>query len=396
MKRVYLATAATCALTLLGFILLFSLRDRRIEADSLKVGFIYENDESMPYTYNFVTAERALETEYGGRVQILTKSNTLETETEEPTLDLIRRGCRIIFTNSYSEQFADLAPDYPDVQFCQVSHLEKAPETVPENYHTFKGEIYQGRYVSGIVAGMKLKELIDQGVLSREEAVAGYVAAYPTAEVISGFTAFLLGIRAIVPETTMKVRYTRTWGSYMKELDAARKLIDAGCIVLSQHSDTIGPAVACEEAQTDHPVYFIGYNQSMLDIAPTTALISTRINWTPYILGAVGAVFEDIPIEKNVDGKVHGSDIGAGFERGWVEMLELNTYVAAEGTQQKINETIDSLKRGNIQVFRGEYTGVNPDDPSDTCDLRTGFAENAAYSSPSFHYILDDVITVEQ
>ena len=392
MKRVYLAVIITSALTLLYFSHTFSFWDSGIGLSTLKVGFIYENDESMPYTYNFVAAERALEEQYGRKVQILTKSNTLEEETEEPVRDLVRSGCNILFTNGYSGQFMELASEYPDVQFCQISYMEQPPETAPENYHTFNGEIYQGRYAGGVVAGMKLRELLDRRLIAPGEARVGYVAAYPTAEVISGFTAFFLGVRSVAPEADMRVRYTGTWGSYSKERDAAKRLIREGCVVLSQHTDTIAPAVACEEAALRHTVYFVGYNEGMMDVAPTTALISTRINWKPYILSAVDAVFKGETIEKNVDGNVHGNDVSAGFERGWVEMLDLNTYIAADGTEQKLNETIENLKRGTIQVFRGDYIGVNPEDPSDICDLSTGFQENASYSSPSFHYILKGAI----
>ncbi|MBQ7371845.1 MAG: hypothetical protein IJW67_08190 [Blautia sp.] len=132
----------------------------------------------------------------------------------------------------------------------------------------------------------------------------------------------------------------------------------------------------------------------MLDVAPTTALISTRINWIPYILGAVEAVLENVPIEKYVDGNVHGNDISAGFDRGWIEMLDLNTHIAVNGTQQRINETIEALNRGSIRVFQGDYIGVNPEDPSDTFDLSRGFTENEDSSSPTFHYVLEDVIEV--
>ena len=266
---------------------------------------------------------------------------------------------------------------------------------MPANYHTFKGEIYQGRYVSGIAAGLKLRELIDQHVIIPEEALVGYVGAFPSAAVISGYTAFLLGIRSVAPEAVMKVKYTNTWGNYSVEKLCAKSLIEEGCIIISQYSDTIGPAVSCEEAAGYRQSFFVGYNQSMLDVAPTTALVSTRINWVPYIVSAVEAVMKNKAIESYVKGNVHENDISAGFDKNWVQILELNTLIAVEGTEEKMNEAINGLKKGTLQVFKGDYLGVNPEDETDTIDLNQGFAENADSSSLAFHYVLKDVITIE-
>ena len=396
MKRVYFAVILTCALVLLLFGRLNYSAYKEKSSGKLMVGFLYEDDESTPYTYNFTLAEMALREQYSDKVQIFSKSNVREKETEEPIRDLIVKGCSIIFTNSHSDNILAMASEYPSVQFCQISYLEKPAGNVPENYHTFKGEIYQGRFISGIVAGLKLRELIDNGSISPEEALVGYVGAFPSAAVMSGYTAFLLGVRSVAPEAVMKVRYTSTWGNFTLEKQCAETLINEGCIILSQHSDTIGPAVACEEAAARRQTYFIGYNQSMQNIAPTTALISTRINWIPYVCGAVEAVLQNKKIEKYVKGNVHGNDMSAGFELEWVQMLELNSLIAAEGTQEKMEASIAALKKGSFQVFQGDYLGVNPDNPDDTCDLNQGFKENKDSSSPAFHYVLQDVITVEE
>ena len=259
------------------------------------------------------------------------------------------------------------------------------------------GEIYEGRYVSGIVAGMKLKEMIDQGVISPDEAKIGYVGAFPYAEVISGYTAFILGVRSVVPSAVMTVKYTNTWTNYTLEKQCAKELIDEDCVIISQHSDTTGPAVACEDAaDSGKNVYHIGYNQSMIDVAPTTSLVSTRINWSYYIFSAVDAVLENKKIEEYVDGNIHGNDVGAGFEYGWVQMFDINSLIAADGTSEAVDKAIDELKKNRIQVFKGDYIGVNPDDDSDTYDLNKGYIENENQSAPSFYYILKDVITVEE
>ena len=365
--------------------------------DGLKIGFIYDNDESTAYTYNFSLAKDAVEKKYGDKVEILTCSNVLDDEMEEPLRELAGAGCDIIFFNGYSGLVKDLAPEYPDTEFCQTSYMDMYGKEVPENYHTFKGEAYQCRYVSGIAAGMKIKQMIAEGVVSEDQAVVGFVAAFPTPEVISGYTAFLLGIRSVVPEAVMRVCYTETWSSYAHEKSAAQRLIDEGCVIISQHTDTIGPAIACEEAYQERNVCFVGYNQSMSEVAPFTSLVTSRICWEPYVLTAVEAVMANKSIEDVVRGKVHGTDVSAGFEEGWVEMLDLNQQSAAPGTQEAMGSVIERFKRGNTDfVFKGGYTGTDPDDPSDTVDLNKGYIENENTSYPLFHYILSDVITVEE
>ena len=397
MKRIILTTLASCLALILLFGYIYRIWEPVQQVDTLKVGFLYENDESSPSVYNFDLAKEALVKQWGDGVQVLVKSNVLETETEEPLRELVRKGCSIVFVNSYSPQVSVVAGEYPEVQFCQVSIRASQGATLPDNYHTFNGEIYQGRYVSGIAAGMKLRELIDAGEISAAQARVGFVGAFPDTEVISGYTAFLLGVRSVVPEAVMRVRYTNARSSYSAEKACAAALIEEGCIVVAQHTNTIGPAIACEEsAGAGRHVYHIGYNQSMLDVAPITSLVSTRVNWIPYVTGAVAAVADNRSIEARVAGNVHGGrDISAGFERDWVQMLELNKPIAAPGTQEAMDAAVEAFRKGRLQVFKGDYTGVNPDDASDTCDLSYGFAENRDSSLPAFHYVLDDVIEVE-
>ena len=395
MKKTYIVTFITCLVMLAGFCIMFRILNPAAVRSTIKVGFIYDNDESTAYTYNFSLAKDALEKKYGDRVEIYTSSNVLDDEMEEPLRKMAVNGCDIIFFNGYSEMVKELAPDYPNTQFCQTSYMDMSGVEVPENYHTFKGEAYQGRYVSGIAAGMKIKQMISDGIIGEEDALVGFVAAFPTSEVISGYTAFILGVRSVVPQAVMKVAYTYTWSSYAHEKSAAQQLINDGCVIISQHTDTIGSAVACEMAAADRRVIHVGYNQDMVDIAPNTSLISCRVNWTPYVVGAAQAVLDRKPIEKAVEGSVHDSDICAGFDLGWVQVLDLNKQIAAFGTQEKLDKAVEALRRGTLEVYRGDYTGVDPINPSDTCDLKLGYQENEKYSWPTFHYILNDVITVE-
>ena len=237
--------------------------------------------------------------------------------------------------------------------------------------------------------------MISDGVITENQALVGFVAAFPTSEVISGYTAFLLGIRSVVPQAVMQVCYTDTWSSYAHEKSAAQKLIDNGCVIISQHTDTIGPAIACEEASQKKEICFVGFNQSMSEVAPAASLVTSRVCWEPYVLAAVEAVKKDKSIESVVSGNIHGTDISAGFDKGWVEMVDLNQQVAAPGTEEAMNNAIAQFKRGKKDfVFKGNYIGVNPDDSSDTYDLSKGYIENEKSSYPLFSYMLSEIITV--
>lgn len=397
MIRVYKITFASAAmLIIIAFCINFLVRDKDA-GRILKAGFVYVGDASTAYTNNFVKAQESIEKKYKGQVETISEYNVSEGNVEEALKKLVAAGCGIVFTTSYGygEKTKEFAADYPGVQFCQATCSNANEEPVLSNYHTFMGSIYQGRYISGVVAGMKLKELIEKGEITKEQAKAGYVGAYPYAEVISGYTAFFLGIRSVVPEATMTVRYTNTWGNHILEKKCTKKLINEGCVIISQHSDTAGPAAACEETDRSQAVYYVSYNESMADIAPTTYLTGSKINWTVYMEEAVGAVLARKDIEKCVKGNINGNDAGAGFENDWVRMLGINEFTAAAGTKEKVDELVREFKNNNIQVFQGEYTGVNPDNPSDTIDLREGFNENSKSSAPVFNYILDDVITIK-
>jgi basic membrane protein A len=359
------------------------------DGDVTTVGFVYIGDNSEAYTANFIAAQTAIEETFGDSVVTIAKYNVAEDSVESPLRELAESGCDIIFTTSfgYGEVAKELAVEYPDVQFCQAT-CEDATDDVP-NYHNYMGTIYQGRYISGVVAGLKLAEMIDNGEITTDQAKIGYVGAFPYAEVISGYTAFLLGVRSVVPEATMEVNYANSWGDYDTEKTMATAMIEDGCVIISQHSDTEGPAEACEAAMANGTtVYCVAYNQDMTDVAPNTCLISSRIDWAPYEVSAVQAV---------IDGTEIPRDDWAGFDEGWVAMTDLNTAIAAEGTQDKIDELTAAFADGSLtslDVFSGDYTGTNPWDETDTIDLSAGFNENESKSAPAFSYVLDGVITV--
>lgn len=383
------AVAGTCLL--LALLAIFALPTLSVRPTI--VGFIYDNDEDTPYSHNFSLAQEAIEREFSDRVKVMAYTNVLEEALDAPVDELAANGASIVFTNNYGNM-REQAAKYPSIEFCQVSNDPYPDDEALPNYHTFKGEIYQGRYASGVVAGIKLKDLLDRGKIGSSQAKVGFVAAFPYAEVISGYTAFLLGVRSVVPEATMEVRYTHAWENYVLEKDCATLLLDNGCQILSQHTDTVGPAVACEEYYA-REVYHVGYNQSMTDVAPNASLVSTRICWDPYIVDAVRARLEDKPIEDVVQGNVHSkNDMSAGFNKGWVELDGLNERLLPDGAAKTVDETIAQLNADASIVYVGDYVGVSPTDPKDTCDLTEGFRENENSSIPAFHYVLRDVITI--
>ncbi|MBR6186382.1 MAG: BMP family ABC transporter substrate-binding protein [Clostridia bacterium] len=397
MKRYYVMTVLTALALLLVFSLIYSVWDESPSQDSITVGFLYSEDESVPNTYNFSLAQSALESAYGDQVHILVRNNVPKTGMEDPARELIKKGCAILFTNSDSEQLIDLARNYPDVQICQVSNsAAKEKGERPDNYHTFNGRINEVRYVSGVAAGLKLQSMIENGEAEKENVRIGFVCDYANSEALSDATAFLLGIRSVVSDASMLIRCTSKGGGYHREMECAAQLIEEGCVVISQYSETYGPAVACEAAAANKKVIHVGCHQSMIDLAPTTSLISVRVNWTPYVTGAVKAVMNRKSIESTVSGRVYGgNDMSGGFDVDWVQVLELNRHLATEGMEARINKLIDSFKKGNVDVFRGNYTGVDPFNSSLSIDLTQGFTENKSASYPTFHYLLQGVMTIE-
>ncbi len=387
--------AAVLAFALIGGYLLLK-EQTTVSRDVVTAGFIYDGDESTPYSANFIRAVNQLEAEYGDKVRVIERFNVPHESVGEVIDDLAAEGCNIIFTNSYGygEETKNKAKSYPEIEFCAATCDNANSEPVVTNYHTFMGSIYQGRYLSGIAAGSKLSEMIQNGTISENEAVMGFVAAYPCAEVISGYTAFLLGARSVCPSAVMKVKYINTWTSYGLEKQAAEQLIAEGCVILSHHSNTIGSAIACENADMPYPVYHVGYNQDMISIAPTAALVSCRIEWAPYFISAVEAALANEPIESHIDGNITGNDASGGYREGWVKTLELNGAAASVYTKAMLEKAEEDMVKGRTHVFSGSYTGVNYANAGDTIDLSTEYIENQASSAPTFCYVLNDVISI--
>ena len=253
--------------------------------------------------------------------------------------------------------------------------------------------IYEARYVSGVVAGMKLNEMIADGTITEDTAKIGYVGAFPYAEVISGFTSFYLGAKSQCPSVTMEVQYTNSWADMSGEAEVAAKLIDDGCVLISQHADTTGAPSTCE----DKKVPCVGYNVDMTTVAPDAALTSPTNNWGVYYTHAVQCVLDGTPIE---------TDWCQGFSEGAVDITPINEAVAAEGTDAKVTEVENAIKDGSIHVFDTSAFTVNGSSLEDLIAEGGDYAKYADYvsdgyyheselaSAPSFDIIIDGITSV--
>ncbi len=398
MNNKYVITVFTALLYVAVILLSTKIFSDEDASKTIKVGFVYSGDLSSAYTKNFIRTQEELEAAFGERIQTFVKHNISENGSDcvQAIEELVQEGCNLIFTtvSGYGLSTKQMAAKYPSVQFCNASGDLANQVPVLPNFHNFMGMVYQARYICGVVAGLKLKELLNTGKINYTNAKIGYVASFPVAEVISGYTAFFMGVRSVVPEAEMSVLYTRTKGNHKKERQAAERLINEGCVIISQHSGSTAVAMACENASSKNGkiVFHTGYIQSMTDVAPTTSLVSCRINWTPYVIGATQAVLKGKKIESAFRSHIEGNDVAEGFYKDWIEIIGLNKLIAARGSEEKIESLKKQFKAGNIDVFAGNYVGVNPENENDVWNLQIPYIENEKKSAPSFCYELYDVI----
>lgn len=310
------------------------------DASKLKIGVIYIGDENEGYTASHMQGIQEMKKEYGlSDDQIIQKTTIAEDEScYDAAADLAESGCNIVFANSFGHEDYILraAGEYPEVEFCHATGYKAASSGLP-NMHNYFDNIYEARYVSGVVAGLKVQEMIDNGTITKEQAQIGYVGAYPYAEVVSGYTAFYLGAKSIVEDVTMQVRYTNSWADPALEGETATSLIAQGCVLISQHADTTGAPSVCETKGV--PV--VGYNIDMTSVAPNTALTSPTNNWGSYYKYAVGCLIKNEKIT---------TDWAQGYADNAVAITPLGK-ACAEGTQAKVDEVIAAIKSGTLHVF---------------------------------------------
>ena len=316
------------------------------DGETMKVGFIYLHDENSTYDKNFIDAAQAACKAAG--VEIVEKKNIPEnTECLEAAEDLVDRGCSIVFADSFGHEsyMAQAAEKYPEVQFCHATGTT-AHTAGLDNFHNAFASIYEGRYLAGVAAGMKLNEMIAAGKFTAEEAKMGYVGAFTYAEVISGYTSFFLGARSVCPTVTMDVQFTGSWYDENAEKEAATALINNGCKLISQHADSLGAPTACENTNVPN----VSYNGSTEASCPNTFIVSSRIDWEPYFTYMINCV-------KN--GEKIDTDWTGTLATGSVVLTDINENVAAEGTQEKMDEVKAQLEDGTLHVFDTTTFTVN-------------------------------------
>ena len=311
-------------------------------ADDFKIGVICLHDENSTYDLNFINAVNSVKKTLGLKdEQVVIKTGIPESEECTTTAeDLVSQKCKIIFADSFGhEQYLiPVAKAHPEVEFCHATGTKAHTEKLA-NYHNAFASIYEGRYLAGIAAGLKLNEMITEGKIKAEEAVIGYVGAFTYAEVVSGLTSFFLGARSVCPSATMKVRFTGSWYDQAKEQEAANALINQDkCVLISQHADSLGAPNACEEKKVPN----VSYNGSTYEAGPNTFIISSAINWAPYFHYIIKQVSE---------GKAIDTDWNGTISTGSVVLSGLNSNVAAKGTKEAIDKAIAEFKAGTLHVF---------------------------------------------
>lgn len=320
-------------------------------AKDFKVGAVLVGDENEGYTYaHIVGLQKALANLGLSEENIVWKYSIGEDEScYDACIDCVDQGCKLIITNSYGHQSfcKQAAEEHPEVEFVAMTG-DTARASGLTNFHNAFTNIYEARYVGGIVAGMKLQQLIDEGKVQDKNIDAdgnikiGYIGAYPYAEVVSGYTAFFLGLRSIVPNVAMGVQYTNSWFNITAENEAAKALIADGCIIIGQHADSTGGPAACEELlAAGTTVYCVGYNVDMLSAAPNAALTSPTNEWDVFYTYAIGAV---------LNGKTFDTNWTAGFDKNAVAVTPLGAS-CAPGTQEAVDQAIADLKAGTLHVF---------------------------------------------
>ena len=311
------------------------------EVEDVKLGVILLHDEDSTYDLNFINGVIEAVAALGlSEDQVIMKRNIPESnECYEAALDLVDEGCNIIFANSFGHEtfILEAAKECPDVQFCHATGTMAHTAGV-ENFHNAFAAIYEGRYLAGIAAGMKLNEIKAAGKLKGEVPMMGYVGAFTYAEVISGYTSFYLGAKSVCPDVIMKVQFTGSWYDEKEEKTAAEALINAGCDLISQHADSMGAPTACENAGIPN----VSYNGSTVASCPNTFIVSSRINWAPYFQYIVNQV---------AAGEAIATDWTGTIATGSVVLTDVNTAVAAAGTVEAINEAIAAFQKGEIKVF---------------------------------------------
>ena len=369
-------------------------------AADVKLGFIFLHDENSTYDLNFMNAAKEACAALGlTEDQYIFRTNIPEgQECYDAACELADAGCNIIFADSFGHEdyMIQAAQEFPEVQFCHATGT-KAHTQGLSNYHNAFAAIYEGRYLAGVAAGLKLNEMIEAGQFTAEEAKMGYVGAFTYAEVVSGYTSFYLGAKSVCPTVTMDVTFTGSWYDETAEKEGANKLIAGGAKLISQHADSMGAPTACETAGVPN----VSYNGSTVAACPNTFIVSSRINWAPYYEYVVNCVRS---------GEAIAADWTGTIATGSVVLTDINEQAAAAGTADKVAEVKADIESGKIHVFDtttftvegkalDSYLADVDTDPAYTPDtevVENGFFnESAKRSAPYFDLKIDGITLLD-
>lgn len=303
-----------------------------IPKDQIKVGFIYvgpANDGGWSQAQD--EGRKYLVQQLGVQTVVKESVSDANADSEQVMKDMIDQGCNVIFATSfgYQEHVAKVAKDYPNVKFYHCSGNISGT-----NITTYFGRMYEARYLSGIVAGMKTKT-------NR----IGYVAAFETPEVISGANAFALGVQSVNPSAKVVVQWTHTWIDAEKEKDAAVALLNDKCDVIAQHNDSTSPQVAAEQKGA----FAIGYNLDNKTAAPKAYMTAPIWNWGPYFVSEINTI---------INGSWKPSDYHGGIKEGILDLAPL-TDLAPADANAKVQDIRKQIIDGTFQVFAGEIKDQN-------------------------------------
>ena len=387
--------------------------------NAVKVGLICLHDNQSTYDKNFIDALSVAAKNLGARVDGDPIVKTGIPEGEEcynAAKDLVKQGCNVIFADSFGhEEFMlKAAKKWPQVQFCHATGTQALTEKV-DNYHNAFASIYEGRYLAGYAAGLKLQSMIPTLKAENFDANGniklGYIGAYQYAEVISGYTSWYLGVREVVPNVVMDVTFTKSWYDFDAEEAGAKALISGGAALISQHADSMGAPGECEKSGVPD----VGYNVSTQQACPNTYVAMSKINWAPYYEAVVNAMFDGKAIAGEVDHNWTGSiatgsveydvadaaaktaceAVKAQLVAGTRKVFDCSKFTVTINTEKKINLNAVVDANGHLTSYKadvqdmGDYVGET--EAVKSANGISFFDESASRSAPYFDLTIDGI-----
>lgn len=295
--------------------------------DPLKVGFVYVGpigDHGWSYEHDQGRIE--MEKYFGDKVTTTYVENVAEgADAQRVITQLAKSGHEVIFTTSFGfmNPTVKVAKRFPNITFEHATGYKMS-----KNLGTYALRTYEGRYVSGVAAGMATKSN-----------TLGYIATFPIPEVIRDINATYMGAKSVNPDIELKIVWVNTWYDPGKESDAANALIDQGADIIIQHTDSPAPLIAAEK----RGVMGIGQASDMSHFAPKAHMFSVRDHWAPHYIQAVQGV---------MDHNWQPQDYWGGLKEDLLQIVSINPNLPEE-IKKAIESTEHKIKSGEIVPFTG-------------------------------------------